>query len=50
MVGFFVDADGEYHVKWYDTFLGDQWMDGRKWAFDVRRDPESGRWVDVYEW
>ncbi|KAI0765096.1 hypothetical protein C8Q74DRAFT_1205932 [Fomes fomentarius] len=48
VVGYFVDADGEYHVRWYDTFLGDQWMDSRKWAFDVRQD-DAGRWVDVDE-
>ncbi|PIL27400.1 hypothetical protein GSI_10548 [Ganoderma sinense ZZ0214-1] len=48
VVGYFVDAAGEYHVKFYDTFLGDQWMDNRKWAFDVRQD-EDGKWVDAAE-
>ncbi|EJF56745.1 hypothetical protein BD309DRAFT_873730 [Dichomitus squalens] len=46
VVGYWVDAEGDYHVKFYDTFLGDQWMDDRKWKFDVRMD-EDGKWVDV---
>ena len=41
-----MDAEGDYHVKFYDTFLGDQWTDDRKWKFDVRMD-EDGKWVDV---
>ena len=48
VAGYYVDTDGDYHIKWYDTFLGDQWMDDRKWKFDVRLD-ESGRWVDADE-
>ena len=48
VAGYYVDTDGDYHIKWYDTFLGDQWMDDRKWKFDVRFD-ESGRWVDADE-
>ncbi|KAI0746633.1 hypothetical protein C8Q80DRAFT_1104905 [Daedaleopsis nitida] len=44
VAGYFVDAAGEYHVKWYDAFLGDQWMDNRKWTFDLRLDAR-GRWV-----
>ena len=46
VVGYWVDAEGDYHVKFYDTFLGDQWTDDRKWKFDVRMD-EDGKWVDV---
>ncbi|RDX46610.1 hypothetical protein OH76DRAFT_1406688 [Lentinus brumalis] len=46
VVGYFVDADGDYHIRWYDTFLQDQWMDNRKWKFDVRQD-EHGHWVDA---
>lgn len=48
VVGYFVDAAGDYHVKFYDTFLGDQWMDNHKWTFNVRLD-ESGKWVDADE-
>ena len=48
VLGYFVDAAGDYHVKFYDTFLGDQWMDNRKWTFDVRLD-EDGNWVDAAE-
>lgn len=48
VVGYFVDAAGDYHVKFYDTFLGDQWTDNHKWTFNVRLD-ESGKWVDADE-
>ncbi|KAI0674177.1 hypothetical protein C8Q78DRAFT_966556 [Trametes maxima] len=46
VAGFWVDAAGEYHVKWYDAFLGDQWIDDRKWSFDVRPNAR-GDWVEA---
>ncbi|RPD79250.1 hypothetical protein L226DRAFT_480067 [Lentinus tigrinus ALCF2SS1-7] len=46
VVGYFMDADGDYHIRWYDTFLQDQWMDNHKWKYDVRQD-EHGHWVDA---
>ncbi|KAI0365965.1 hypothetical protein BV20DRAFT_953241 [Pilatotrama ljubarskyi] len=46
VAGYVVDADGEYHIKWYDAFLKDQWVDNQKWSFDVRLDA-SGNWVEV---
>ncbi|KAI0349783.1 hypothetical protein OH77DRAFT_1414415 [Trametes cingulata] len=46
VAGYTVDADGEYHVKWYDAFLKDQWVDNQKWSFDVRLDA-AGNWVEV---
>ena len=46
VVGYYVDADGDYHIRWFDTFLQDQWIDNRKWKFDVRQD-ENGHWVDA---
>ncbi|KAI0646173.1 hypothetical protein C8Q79DRAFT_1118681 [Trametes meyenii] len=46
VAGFWVDAAGEYHVKWYDAFLGDQWIDDRKWSFDVRPGAR-GDWVEA---
>ncbi|KAI8986815.1 hypothetical protein BD414DRAFT_545226 [Trametes punicea] len=46
VAGYWVDADGEYHIKWYDAFLKDQWVENRKWSFDVRLDAR-GHWVEV---
>ncbi|KAI0659043.1 hypothetical protein C8Q70DRAFT_916328 [Cubamyces menziesii] len=46
VAGYWVDADGEYHIKWYDAFLKDHWVDNREWEFDVRLNAR-GEWVDV---
>lgn len=39
-----MDANGEIHVRWWDAFLKDQWMDGEKWTLGVTMDA-SGKWV-----
>ena len=46
VVGYWTDGAGELHVKWWDAFLNDHWMEGEKWKFDVRRD-ERGEWIEV---
>ncbi|KAI0777546.1 hypothetical protein BD413DRAFT_467520 [Trametes elegans] len=46
VAGYHVDADGDYHIKWYDAFLKDQWVDGAKWDFAVRLNAR-GLWVEV---
>ncbi|KAI0635027.1 hypothetical protein C8Q77DRAFT_1192842 [Trametes polyzona] len=46
VAGYRIDADGDYHVKWYDAFLKDQWVDDQKWDFDVRLNAQ-GKWVEV---
>ncbi|KAL7284292.1 hypothetical protein ACG7TL_001575 [Trametes sanguinea] len=46
VAGYWIDADGDYHIKWYDAFLKDQWVDNRKWTFDVRLNAR-GEWVEV---
>ncbi|KAI9067815.1 hypothetical protein FKP32DRAFT_1672782 [Trametes sanguinea] len=46
VAGYWIDADGDYHIKWYDAFLKDQWVDNRKWSFDVRLNAR-GEWVEV---
>ncbi|KAI0325784.1 hypothetical protein GY45DRAFT_1329805 [Cubamyces sp. BRFM 1775] len=46
VAGYWVDADGEYHIKWYDAFLKDHWVDNREWEFDVRLNAR-GEWVEV---
>lgn len=45
IAGYFFDVDGEIHVKWWDSFLQDQWMDKSKWKFDVRLG-DDGKWVE----
>ncbi|KAI0067400.1 hypothetical protein BV25DRAFT_1819728 [Artomyces pyxidatus] len=48
VAGFFFDVDGEIHVRWWDGFLKDQWMDRQKWI--IRESDlvlnEKGDWVE----
>ncbi|KZT20835.1 hypothetical protein NEOLEDRAFT_1158436 [Neolentinus lepideus HHB14362 ss-1] len=44
VAGYFFDFDGEIHIRWWDAFLQDQWMDKHKWKMDVELD-QSGEWV-----
>ncbi|CDO77541.1 hypothetical protein BN946_scf184912.g40 [Trametes cinnabarina] len=46
VAGYWIDADGDFHIKWYDAFLNDHWIENRKWSFDVRLDAR-GDWVEV---
>ena len=46
VAGYRFDVDGEVHVKWWDGFLQDLWMDKSKWRFDVKM-TEEGKWVEV---
>lgn len=45
VAGYRFDVDGEVHVKWWDSFLQDLWMDRGKWQFALRDD--GGKWVEV---
>jgi len=45
VVGFYFDADGDAHIRWWDSFLQDQWMDKDKWKFEVVPD-NDGKWVE----
>lgn len=45
VAGYFFDVDGEVHIRWWDGFLNDQWMDTQKWKIDVTKDAE-GTWVE----
>ncbi|KAI6142734.1 hypothetical protein BKA82DRAFT_1000184 [Pisolithus tinctorius] len=44
VAGYFFDKTGEIHIRWWDSFLKDQWMDRDKWMLGVAMDP-SGKWV-----
>ncbi|KAH7882863.1 hypothetical protein F5I97DRAFT_1938799 [Phlebopus sp. FC_14] len=44
VAGYFFDSEGEIHIKWWDAFLKDQWMDGDKWSLNVMKDA-TGKWV-----
>ncbi|KAK7683065.1 hypothetical protein QCA50_013737 [Cerrena zonata] len=44
VVGYSFDYDGDIHIKWWDSFLQDQWMDTQKWKFDVEVN-DQGEWV-----
>jgi len=46
IVGYRFDVDGEVHVKWWDSFLRDSWMDTGKWTFEVKQ-TEEGKWVEI---
>ena len=46
VAGYRIDVEGDVHIKWWDAFLQDQWMDKQKWAFDVRME-DDGRWVEI---
>ncbi|PBK94836.1 hypothetical protein ARMGADRAFT_1011715 [Armillaria gallica] len=35
VAGYWLDDDGEIHVKWWDGFLKDQWIDNEKWSIEV---------------
>ncbi|KAF5383131.1 hypothetical protein D9615_004819 [Tricholomella constricta] len=34
VAGYFVDVDGDIHIKWWDSFLSDQWMGSQKWKVE----------------
>ncbi|TFK47621.1 hypothetical protein OE88DRAFT_1636458 [Heliocybe sulcata] len=44
VAGYFFDFDGEIHIRWWDAFLQDQWMDKQKWKMDAVQN-DSGQWV-----
>ncbi|KAH7905276.1 hypothetical protein BJ138DRAFT_1165080 [Hygrophoropsis aurantiaca] len=44
IAGYFFDDDGEIHIRWWDGFLKDQWMDNHKWTLNVEMNT-SGQWV-----
>ncbi|KAH9918671.1 uncharacterized protein B0H18DRAFT_1030335 [Fomitopsis serialis] len=46
VAGYRCDVAGDMHIKWWDAFLQDQWMNKQKWTFDVRME-EDGRWVEI---
>jgi len=44
VAGYFFDVDGEIHVRWWDGFLKNQWMDDQKWTLDVVQNAKD-EWV-----
>ncbi|KAK0444568.1 uncharacterized protein EV420DRAFT_1574567 [Desarmillaria tabescens] len=44
VAGYWFDDDDEIHVKWWDGFLKDQWMDSEKWSVEVVWDGE--KWTE----
>lgn len=38
VAGYTFDYDGEVHIKWWDGFLKDQWIENQKWTFEFVRD------------
>lgn len=44
VAGYSVDANGDIHIRWWDAFLKDQWMDSEKWTLNVAMDA-SGKWI-----
>ncbi|TCD64022.1 hypothetical protein EIP91_004656 [Steccherinum ochraceum] len=44
VVGYSYDNFGEIHIKWWDKFLQEQWMDREKWTFELMLS-EDEQWV-----
>ncbi|KAF9020597.1 hypothetical protein BDZ89DRAFT_958139 [Hymenopellis radicata] len=44
VAGYYTDPRGELHVRWWDGFLGDQWMEEGKWTMEV--DWDGGKWIE----
>ncbi|RDB17437.1 hypothetical protein Hypma_001610 [Hypsizygus marmoreus] len=44
VAGYFEDIDGDIHIKWWDNFLSDQWMDSQKWDVEVAWNGE--KWIE----
>ncbi|KDQ49638.1 hypothetical protein JAAARDRAFT_617343 [Jaapia argillacea MUCL 33604] len=45
VAGYFFDYNDEVHIRWWDDFLQEQWMDRQKWKMAVKLD-DSGKWVE----
>jgi hypothetical protein len=45
VAGYVFDIDGEIHIRWWDAFLQDQWIDGKKWEMEFMEGPE-GKWIE----
>ncbi|KAF8909062.1 hypothetical protein CPB85DRAFT_1435807 [Mucidula mucida] len=44
VAGYYTDPQGELHVRWWDAFLGDQWMEEGKWTMEVAWD--GNKWIE----
>ncbi|KAG6829503.1 hypothetical protein H0H87_011236 [Tephrocybe sp. NHM501043] len=44
VAGYFVDVDGDIYIKWWDSFLSDQWMGTQKWKVETMWNGE--KWVE----
>ncbi|KAF9218849.1 hypothetical protein BS17DRAFT_478569 [Gyrodon lividus] len=44
VAGYFFDGYGEIHVRWWDAFLKEQWMNKDKWSLDATMGA-TGKWV-----
>ncbi|KAF8068050.1 hypothetical protein FPV67DRAFT_1494694 [Lyophyllum atratum] len=44
VAGYFVDVDGDIQIKWWDSFLGDQWMGTQKWKVEISWNGEQ--WME----
>ena len=44
IAGYFYDSNGEIHIRWWDRFLQEQWMDDEKWDFEIELN-DDGQWV-----
>jgi len=46
VVGYSFDYNGDVHVCWYDRYLDEQWVDGKKWTtLEVERGVR-GDWAE----
>ncbi|KAG6838192.1 hypothetical protein C0991_001149 [Blastosporella zonata] len=44
VAGYFVGVDGEIFIKWWDSFLSDQWMGNQKWEVEIAWNGE--KWIE----
>ncbi|GLB38908.1 hypothetical protein LshimejAT787_0600700 [Lyophyllum shimeji] len=44
VAGYFIDVDGDIQIKWWDSFLNDQWLGSQKWTAEIAWNGE--KWLE----
>ncbi|KAJ7624745.1 hypothetical protein FB45DRAFT_86484 [Roridomyces roridus] len=46
VAGYEMERSGDVYIRWWDSFLSDQWSGTQKWKLDVVWDEEQNEWVE----
>ncbi|KAF8526659.1 hypothetical protein BU17DRAFT_82844 [Hysterangium stoloniferum] len=46
IAGYEIRQDGNIHIRWWDAFLQDPWLENDKWKIDLICDAD-GQWVEA---